>query len=226
MTERKTKRKAGPAGAEATRIALIMAGLRLFGQKGFEATSTREIAAEAKANIGSIAYHFGGKEGLRTACAQHIVDTIRGVASAAVGLDDTTLLSQHEAETRILEGVRRMVQFMIAGPEAGDFVQFILRELSSPGGALDTIYQGVFEPVHKRLCQLWAQATGEDAESDQTRLAVFSMIGQVVYFRIGREAVLRRMGWSAYGSEESTRLTAVFTENIRAALNTRRQGRP
>jgi len=204
----------------------MMAGLRLFGQKGFEATSTREIAAEAKANIGSIAYHFGGKEGLRTACAQHIVDTIRGVASAAVGLDDTTPLSQHEAETRILEGVRRMVQFMIAGPEAGDFVQFILRELSSPGGALDTIYQGVFEPVHKRLCQLWAQATGEDAESDQTRLAVFSMIGQVVYFRIGREAVLRRMGWSAYGSEESTRLTAVFTENIRAALNTRRQGRP
>ena len=57
------------------------------------------------------------------------------------------------------------------------------------------IYNGVFEPTHARLCQIWADATGEDAESDRTKITVFTMIGQVVYFRIGREAVMRRMGW-------------------------------
>ena len=38
--------------------------MRGFGEKGFAATSIREIAALAGSNIASISYHFGGKEGL------------------------------------------------------------------------------------------------------------------------------------------------------------------
>lgn len=214
-----------PTGADATRQALIAAGLRLFGQRGFEATSTRELAAAAKANIGSIAYHFGGKEGLREACARHIVATIRAVAAPAIGLDGA-LPEPHEAEARLLGGVSRMVQFLVATPQAGEIVQFVLRELSAPGGGLDILYDGVFEPVHRRLCQLWGRATGDDPESEETRLAVFSMIGQVVYFRIGREAVLRRMGWASYGPAEAERLTALFQTNIKAALDARKRTAP
>ncbi|TIL50612.1 MAG: DUF1956 domain-containing protein, partial [Mesorhizobium sp.] len=60
-------------------------------------------------------------------------------------------------------------------------------ELSHPTAALDRIYDGVFEPTHRRLCLIWEQATGEPAESEATRLTVFTLIGQVVYFRIGRD---------------------------------------
>lgn len=74
------RREASASPAEQTRGALVRAALKLFGQQGFDGTSTREIAAEAKANIGSIAYHFGGKEGLRLAAADFIVDTIQAVA--------------------------------------------------------------------------------------------------------------------------------------------------
>ncbi len=82
-----------------------------------------------------------------------------------------------------------MVGFIVASPQAGEIVQFVLRELSHPTAALDRIYAGVFEPTHRRLCQVWEQATGEAAESEATRLTVFTLIGQVIYFRIGREAV-------------------------------------
>ncbi len=60
------------SGGEATRAALIEAGLKLFGTHGYDAVSTRQIADAAEANIGSIAYHFGGKPGLRLACAQFV----------------------------------------------------------------------------------------------------------------------------------------------------------
>src|SRR5437660_11673864 len=41
-----------------------MAALRLFGQKGFQATSTRELAAEAGLTVAGLYYYVGTKEAL------------------------------------------------------------------------------------------------------------------------------------------------------------------
>lgn len=43
---------------------LLTTAEKLFAQKGFEATTTREISAEAQANISMISYYFGSKEKL------------------------------------------------------------------------------------------------------------------------------------------------------------------
>ena len=48
----------------ATRARLLAAALTQFAQKGFAATSTRELAAAADCNISMIAHYFGSKEGL------------------------------------------------------------------------------------------------------------------------------------------------------------------
>ncbi|MGE0502769.1 MAG: CerR family C-terminal domain-containing protein [Rhizobiaceae bacterium] len=204
--------------SEMTRSALVRASLKLFGQKGFEGTSTREIAAAARANIGSIAYHFGGKEGLRAACAAYIVQTVQGVASQALAAEAAPV-DANAARARLHLAAERLVSFVVARPEAGEIVQFVLREMAHPTDALDTIYDGVFLPVHARLCGLWAMATGQRAEAEHTKIAVFTMIGQAVYFRIGREAVLRRMGWSEIGPDEAAKILAVVHANIDAALS-------
>lgn len=207
--------------AERTRRALIRAALQLFGTKGFDGTSTREIAAAADANIGSIAYHFGGKAGLRDACAAFIVETIGQVAGAALRMDlpdEASATTPQEAEQLLTQAVEAMVTFIVARPESGEMVQFILRELSHPTSALDTIYAGVFEPVHKRLCKVWEQATGDPADSDRTKITVFTLLGQVVYFRIGREAVRRRMGWSEIGNREAAVVVEAAVGNLRAIL--------
>jgi TetR/AcrR family transcriptional regulator, regulator of cefoperazone and chloramphenicol sensitivity len=208
--------------AEQTRAALVLAALKLFGRQGFDGTSTREIAAEANANIGSIAYHFGGKEGLRAAAADHIVETIQAIAGQAIGPAQAPAPSTPEAaRAQLFAALERMVGFIVASPEAGEIVQFVLRELSHPTAALDRIYAGVFEPTHRRLCQIWEQATGEPAESEATRLTVFTLIGQVIYFRIGREAVLRRMGWREIGTIEAGKVVAAVTGNLGAILAAR-----
>jgi AcrR family transcriptional regulator len=214
----KPSRPPPPPPAEQTRQALIRAALNLFGAKGFDGTSTREIAAEANANIGSIAYHFGGKEGLRRACAGFIVETIQRVASQALQADAGGPKGKAEAVERLNGAIDRMVNFIVAAPEAGEIVQFLLRELAHPTAALDVVYNGVFEPVHRRLCQIWAEATGEEAESDGTKLRVFTMVGQVIYFRIGRVAVLRRMGWPDIGPKEAAAIISVAQDNLAAML--------
>jgi AcrR family transcriptional regulator len=43
------------------RQSILAATMKLFGQKGFEGTSVREIAAEAEVNPAMISYYFGSK---------------------------------------------------------------------------------------------------------------------------------------------------------------------
>src|SRR5690606_9888191 len=114
------------SGAERTRESLIRAGLRLFGQNGFDATSTRALAAEAGAMLGSIASHSGGKEGLRAACAQYIVGTLSEVAERTLGdlaRPESTAVSPEEARAMLMQALQTMVGFVVARPEAGDIVQ-------------------------------------------------------------------------------------------------------
>ena len=215
-----SKRTAGQS-SEQTRRALIQAALQLFGENGFDGASTRAIAAAANANIGSIAYHFGNKDGLRAACAGFIVETIQSIARQALASSEAENVGA-AAIVQLKAAVERMVAFVVATPEAGIIVQFVLRELSQPTAALDVIYEGVFEPTHRRLCEVWAIATGEDAESERTRLTVFTIIGQIIYFRIGRIAVMRRMGWTDIGRNEAAAIGEVAKDNLAAILTSRR----
>jgi AcrR family transcriptional regulator len=203
--------------AEQTRRALVLAGLKLFGAFGYDGASTRDIAAAANANIGSIAYHFGGKEGLRLAVADHIIELIQATAArAAAGFGPPS--SPEQAETALLSMLETMIDFFVARPESADIVPFVLREMSMPTPAFERIYGGVFEPLHRRFCSIWALATGEPAESDETRLTVFTMIGQVLYFRLAREAVRRRMGWAGIGEPEAGAISAVASRNLKSVL--------
>ncbi|MEM7393718.1 MAG: TetR/AcrR family transcriptional regulator, partial [Verrucomicrobiota bacterium] len=47
-----------------TREKIVSVAERLFAERGFEATSMRDITDEAEVNLASVNYHFGSKEGL------------------------------------------------------------------------------------------------------------------------------------------------------------------
>jgi AcrR family transcriptional regulator len=213
------------ASAENTRRSLVEAGLRLFGTKGFSATSTRELAAEAKANVASIAYHFGSKDGLRKAIAETIATTVRSILDAA--FDDAggalaqgdELARRTEAKQRVAAAIERVAVFLLASPLGEMFPRFVLREMAEQSIAFDVLYSGVFEPMHKRLCHLFAEATGGDPESEDTRLTVFAMIGPLLYFRIGAPAVQRRMGWKGYGPVEAKKIAKVVERLVSARLD-------
>ncbi|MBI1218273.1 MAG: DUF1956 domain-containing protein [Rhodobacteraceae bacterium] len=198
-----------------TRAALVEAALHLFGRKGYDAASTREIAAHAGANIAAIAYHFGGKEGLRLAC----VEAISAQMGQVMALDALPPPTTPDAARQRLESViRQVARFMASAAPAQDMAAFVLREITENGPLADTIYHRMMEQRHRMLCQLWGRATGTDPESEATRLAVFAMIGQVIYFRIGQPMILRRMGWDAISPDAAGRIGDLLVRNLHAAL--------
>ena len=198
---------------QSTPDALIAAALHLFGHRGYEGTSTRAIAERAGTNVASIAYHFGGKEGLRQACARSIATRVTGaVDTGATAMPATPA----EAEAAIERAVRAIVQLIVVAPEAEDIVAFMVRELTDPGPVADMIFNEFLLPRHRMLCRLWSLATGRDAEVPGVLLAVFGTIGQVFYFRVARPFVEKRMGWDQTGPEEGERIAAMVLANLRA----------
>ena len=200
---------------DATRAAIIDAALRAFGERGYDGASTRAIAAEAGTNVASISYHFGGKDGLRTACAEHVSLQISQVMGTAAPPP-----SDPAAARAALAGMLRgFCLFLLLRPQAGLIAAFMMREMARPSPALDVIYGGAFEGTHRRLCGLWAAATGLEAESEPVRLAVFSMLGQILYFHIAGPVVRRRMDWAAITAPEAEAVAATILRNLHARLD-------
>jgi AcrR family transcriptional regulator len=210
-----------PAPPEGTRSDLIQAGIRLFGRQGFAATSVRQLALEAKANIAAIAYHFGSKDGLRLACAEEFGRRMTAALATTPGKPDATPV---DARTELRRIIRAMLGFLLGGKGASEVVPFMLRELAEDGPGIDAVYQGFAEPTHRRLCGLWAKATGMDPESETVRIAVFALIGQLMYFRIGQPIVLRRMGGTAVGPTEIDLITSRIILNLDAMLDREKGG--
>lgn len=60
-----------------TRARLLAAAQRLFAERGFEATSVREITAEAGCNVAAVNYHFGGKDRLYLETFRQLLGELR-----------------------------------------------------------------------------------------------------------------------------------------------------
>lgn len=199
-----------------TRAGLIRAALRQFGQNGFEAASTRSVAAEAGTNISSIAYHFGGKDGLRLACADFVAARIGQVARVLPG--NPTQLMPDDARHILRRLLRRIVLFLTA-PAAEPVVAFLLRELTQPNSPVpDRLYHTLIEGRHRVLCHIWSVATGKPAESDDVKLAVFSIVGQAAYFRLAAPVVQRRMDWTGYSPAATRAIASRLLFNLDAIL--------
>lgn len=79
------------AAGEATRERIVVAARRLFGEKGYAGTSTRDIAAAAGVHQPQVAYHFGNKEGLWEACVDSLFEALRRRIELVEGDDPETI---------------------------------------------------------------------------------------------------------------------------------------
>ena len=130
-------------GAE-TRAQLIEAALEVFGRLGYEGASTREIAKAANANLAAIVYHFGGKEALHLAVAEHVVSSILAkIGPTLAAAADTCRQPQRPEAARATLHllIETMIDVLLGSAEAERWARFIVREQLQPTAAFDVIYR-------------------------------------------------------------------------------------
>jgi AcrR family transcriptional regulator len=98
--------------SEITREKLIEAGIRLFSENGYEATSTRQVQTAAGVQRNLITYHFGSKEAFWKACAAELFGKINGAITPAM-----TQARDVEPGERLRFLIRQFVRASAANPE-------------------------------------------------------------------------------------------------------------
>ena len=162
-----------------TRERLLDAAEILFAEKGVPETSLRELTRRAEANLASVSYYFGSKEGLAAAIVQRRI----------VPLNDERLRllkALDEAESRSLESVLTTFfrpPFRIRKEAGVDFTQvasFIQRSASLP--EVKRILHGEWRRMSGAYVDALRQALPELSESEaitKLQLSLGAMIFQL-----------------------------------------------
>lgn len=212
---------------DATRAALIDAGIRIFGRDGFLAATTKAIAIDAGVNQALISYYFGGKEGLYRAVVERIVDEIEARIGPVAAKADAARREMDAAGRfrhaggdylePLLELLDRFVDVLTAD-ESAAWAKIIVREQQAPSPAFDILYERLQGRFLAQLATLAARVRGRASPSAADRLAVLTIMGQVLVFRVARAAALRFTGWESMGPQQTARIKKQLRRNAAAVL--------
>ncbi len=173
-------RKPRSDGAEA-RSRLLLAALRLFAEKGFAKTSTREIAQAAGVNLAAIKYYFGDKAGLyRVVFSEPL-----GTACEGVDLSDLSL--------SLRDVLRIFFEDFVAPLKHGDVVQLAVRmhfrEMLEPTGLWMEEIDKHIKPSHLGLVTVLLRHLNISKADDDVHKLAFSLAGLALQLFICHDVI-------------------------------------
>jgi AcrR family transcriptional regulator len=149
VRSRRPLRRTRPRSAE-TRIRIIEAALRAFGDAGFDGALTRDIAHNAGVQQPLINYHFGCKEGLWQAAVDHLFGLLE--ASVIDALPRLASLDPRDALAAVLE---HFVHFNADHPE---LARLMIKEATARSRRLEWIIDRHVRPSFEAVLSLIRQA--------------------------------------------------------------------
>lgn len=129
-TSRRPKRQDG----ETTRQRLLQAAGQIFAQRGYADATSKEICAQAGANVAAVNYYFGGKDKLYE---EVLVEGHKQIIS----LDDlqNILEGKGNDEDKLRKVLARLVQAALNSPSFWG-IRLLMRELVTPSPFLSVLF--------------------------------------------------------------------------------------
>jgi AcrR family transcriptional regulator len=208
-----------PERGDAARRKLIEAGLKVFSAMGYQAASTRKLAAEAGVNIAAIPYYFGSKEGLYLAVIGHILDYYRTGLGGSLSrirqalADETTGWAEYRA--LLDEHMRTLIRFILQETQVRAQVSHIyIREQLDPTSAFDRLYEGFIRDAQDTMAALVGKILGDAVPAIESRLLGQTMLGQISTFKLSRETILHDFGWDRYSGDGLAEIERIIMKNV------------
>lgn len=208
----------GYARGDETRRRIIDAAIGLFGQHGFDAASTRDIAARAGVNAPALQYYFENKEGVYRACVEMLADESWHALEPAVTRARDVL--RRDAGTSALIdafiGIQEAVadRMFMKRHACADQRLFFAREQSGgePGIGTKILMERVRMPLNLISTALLERITGIAADDPLTLVRMLSLHGQLLYFHVAHNMTMKMLGWDDIDDDKA----AFLKGNMRA----------
>lgn len=189
-----------------TRQRLLDAAERLFLERGFQQTSTREITEAAGANLAAVNYYFRSKQDLMVAVAERVVAPV--LHAQASRLDE---LQARSTPATVAELVAAYVTPMVEQRERRGGQQIARLIGQSMYEDFESVRM-VVEPVEDRFRTQLAR-TLPDLPVDELELRFRAMIGIFIMYGLG----ILTQGQRDTGPEQlAARISAVCTAALTA----------
>jgi AcrR family transcriptional regulator len=185
---------------------LLQAAGEVFGEKGYQAATVREICERGNVNLAAVNYYFGAKEKLyHEVLRESCQCTVR--AMPLQGPDGS-----HSPAEQLRLFIEQMVERVVIDPAQHPtwHSQLMMREMSQPSEFGRQIIQEFIRPVYERLWRILAELVPPGFPRDRLHLIAFSIVGQCLYHRIARHVILSVVG----PEEHRTYTAAVLGEHI------------
>ena len=195
---------------------LIHVAIAKFGTRGFDAVGTREIAAAVGTPMSSITYHFGGKEGLYLAAAEHIFDHLRTHVVPRLGDAPAPNASPDQQATAICIALRAIGTFMLS-EDSAPFSLFIGREQQDPTPqVLNLMRERIMPMMHSLVTQV--SALRPDLAPDQAKAITVYLFGMAVALRHSRASLGLLLGTQEIDTKTQAMLLDQLEQSARAIL--------
>jgi TetR/AcrR family transcriptional regulator, regulator of cefoperazone and chloramphenicol sensitivity len=196
-----------------TRQRLLEAAGEVFAERGFRATTVRDICRRARANLAAVNYYFGDKEQLYAAVLQSTFHC----ASEKYPLD-LGLGAEATAEERLQAFIRSHLFSLLDEGLPAWHRKLITREMAEPTGALDALVDQMIRPEADLLMSIVRDVLGHDATPRRVWRCAASIIGQCLFYHHARPVIKRLDPEQTYTPEAIEQLVDHVTQFSLAAL--------
>jgi AcrR family transcriptional regulator len=213
----------GYTRGEETRARIVAAAMRLFGEKGYEGASTRDIAAAAGVNAPALQYYFDNKEGVFRACIETIAERAWESLSEVV-VEAERLIAQGADDEALIEAYcdiqTRAAEFKFKAVHQDDWRLFIARQQA--GLDPDIGFEAVFRRISVRTFAVAAamigRLTGRPPDEEEVRIRAVALSGQFQVFHVCRRMALRLLDWQEIDAEREALVKKVVRDQTRELL--------
>ena len=162
-----------------TRMRLLDAAGRLFAESGFEATSVRDITAEAGCNVASVNYHFGGKENLYVEAFRVLLGELRDIRVETIRRDMASV-DEPDLEYFLESFATGFLDPLVADGRGRQFMVIINREMADPHLPREMFVEEFLNPLMAVAGEA-LMGVAPSLEPGTARLCLMSMVSQLLH---------------------------------------------
>jgi AcrR family transcriptional regulator len=192
--------KSGYPAGDGTKSRIISTGIIVFGQRGFVAASTREIAARSGVKPPALLYYFGSKLGLYRACIESVTTAFMSRCQA--------ILAEVESKCATCDDLDELIDLYCR------FQDVLLQSLfiDGEGGAMrrlwdwENLAQEMDEahafmrehldlPIFRAIAAIVGRISGRVPEDLGLGIDCHALIGMFAVFALDSTRVFNALGW-------------------------------